>query len=140
MSGGQPPFTISIEIRYADIDSLQHVNNARYFTFMEQSRAKYFAHLGLWDGRNMSGLGIILAETGCEYRRPIRYGDKVQVQARTVRLGSKSIEMRHEIVNEEGVSFATGRATLVCFDYERDQTITIPEDWRKTLKDFENLE
>ena len=140
MGGRQKPFTVPVQIRYADIDSLQHVNNARYFTFMEQARTEYFAHLGLWDGRNMDKLGVILAQTSCDYQRPIRFGDQVEVTIETVRLGSKSFQMAYQIQSSQGEHYASGEATLVCFDYDREETIPIPTEWRKTLADFEGLE
>lgn len=139
MDGERQPFTIPIEVRYADIDSLQHVNNARYFSFMEQARAKYFAHLGLWDGRDMRALAVILAQTSCEFRRPIRFGDPVAVQVRTVRLGSKSFDMTYRLVGGDEKLHALGRATLVCFDYDQNKTVSIPEDWRQAIEGREQL-
>jgi hypothetical protein len=40
-----------IEVRYGDLDPQGHLNNAKYLTFMEQTRVKYFLKLGLWDGQ-----------------------------------------------------------------------------------------
>jgi len=34
-----------IEIRYGDIDAQGHVNNACYFTYMEQTRVRYIGSL-----------------------------------------------------------------------------------------------
>ncbi|MFP3852723.1 MAG: acyl-CoA thioesterase [Anaerolineales bacterium] len=133
-------FTVPIQVRYADIDSLQHVNNARYFSFMEQARASYFAHLGLWNGERMRDLSVILAQTSCQYKRPIRFGDAVFVRAKTVRLGGKSFDMRYELVDDKDTLYAVGEATLVCFDYHENRAIPIPREWRRTLAEFEGLD
>ena len=37
-------FSVPVDVRYADIDALQHVNNARYFTYMETARVHYEAN------------------------------------------------------------------------------------------------
>ena len=33
-------FSISIPVRYSDLDAQGHVNHARYFSFMEEARFK----------------------------------------------------------------------------------------------------
>jgi acyl-CoA thioester hydrolase len=35
-------FYLPIQVRYGDIDPQWHVNNARFFTHMEQGRVPYF--------------------------------------------------------------------------------------------------
>ena len=34
-------FFIHVEVRFSDLDALNHVNNAVYFTYMEQARIHY---------------------------------------------------------------------------------------------------
>jgi acyl-CoA thioester hydrolase len=138
---GEPAgLRVPIEIRYADIDSLQHVNNARYFTFMEQARAYYFKELGLWRGQSMSSLGVILAHTSCDFLRPIRFSDQVWVETSTVKLGGKSFDMRYDIMNEADEPYARGKATLVCYSYDEEKAIPMPADWRQRLAEFESLQ
>lgn len=128
-----------VEVRYADLDALRHVNNARYFTYMEQARASYLQALHLWDGRDMASLGVIVAQASCQYRRAIQYGDAVLVGVATVELGEKSIHMVYRLEGDEGTLFAEGRTTLVAYDYGAQKSIAIPEDWRRTLSFFEGL-
>lgn len=40
-------FCHAIEVRFADLDALRHVNNAAHFTHMEQDRRKCFERLGV---------------------------------------------------------------------------------------------
>jgi len=133
-------FRHPIEVRYADIDSFRHVNNARYFTYMEQGRSRYFEHLGLWDGRTLDRLEIILASISCDYKRPIAFGDQVVVAVATIRLGRKSFDMRYAIEDDEGDLFAEGQATLVAYDYRAGRSIELPAEWRQRLAEFEGLD
>lgn len=41
---------VTIDIRFADLDAMGHVNNAVYLTYMETARLRYALELGLWDG------------------------------------------------------------------------------------------
>ncbi len=129
-----------IEVRYADIDAQGHVNNVVYFTYMEQARARYLEHLGLWDGRDFSALGIILAEASCTYRAAIQYDQPIEVGVRTARLGQRSFDLEYLVRDAgDGREMAVGRTVAVAYDYRRGETVPIPESWRRTIETFEGL-
>jgi acyl-CoA thioester hydrolase len=128
-----------IEIRYGDIDAQRHVNNARYFTFMEQARANYLMSLGLWSGEDFDTIGIIMAEQSCTYLSPIMLQQRVEVGVRAERMGTKSIELSYDLRDAESrLTLATGRSTLVAYDYQKAQSIVIPEAWREIIEGFES--
>ncbi len=129
-----------ISIRYGDIDAQGHVNNACYFTYMEETRVRYIASLGLWDRRAFNSIGIILAETSCRFLAPIGLTDDVRVGVCTTHLGTKSLitEYRFEEATQRRL-MASGRAVLVAYDYGRQTSIPIPVNWREALARFEGL-
>ena len=55
-------FIYPIQIRYGDLDPQWHVNNARFVTYLEQSRFAYLVELGLFDGKGFFDLGLIVAD------------------------------------------------------------------------------
>lgn len=135
-----PPFRFfhPIEVRYGDLDPQRHVNHAKYFTYMEMARAKYIEQLGLWQGRDFDRLGMIVAQASCDYKQAIRYGQRVRVGVRTVRLGNKSLELDYRIEDEaDGAELATGKTVMVAYDYIKGQSMPIPEAWRRAIEDFE---
>jgi acyl-CoA thioester hydrolase len=134
-------FYLPIQVRYGDIDPQRHVNNSRFFTYMEQGRIAYFQHLGLWDGVDFDRIGIILLEMKITFQAPILYGQSIRVGVRTERLGNKSMEVISTLENiESGVEVARGESILVAYDYERGQSLVIPDDWRKVVQEYEGLE
>jgi acyl-CoA thioester hydrolase len=129
-----------IEVRYADIDAQGHANNAVYFTYMEQARALYIQHLGLWEGSDFNAIGIILAEATCTYKAPIHFGQTIRVGVKTVRLGNRSLELNYSLQDaESGQEMATGRTIQVAYDYPKGESIPIPEKWRRTVEVFEGI-
>jgi len=123
-----------IEIRYADIDAQRHVNNARYFAYMEQARAKFVQALGLWSGEDFDAIGFILAEQSCTYNAPITYRHRIQIGVRTTRLGRKSFELAYSFQDQEtGQELAIGRTVLVAYDYQAAQSVPLPDSWRDAL-------
>jgi acyl-CoA thioester hydrolase len=129
-----------IEIRYGDLDPQGHVNNARYLTYLEQARIEYIMHLGLWDGQWFSQIGIILADAHLTFQAPIYFGQPIHVGVRTTRLGNKSLTVEYLIEdNSTHKEHAHGSTVLVTYDYENNQTIPIPENWRQRISEFEHL-
>lgn len=129
-----------IEVRYGDLDPQGHVNNAKYLTYMEQSRIAYLRHLGLWSSNSFMDLGIILADAQITFRAPILFENAVRVGVRTTRLGNKSFDVIHCIENsQDGSLFATGKSVLVTYDYRTQRTLPIPDTWREIISTFEQL-
>jgi len=129
-----------VEIRYGDIDAQRHVNNARYFTYLESARTNYVKNLGLWDGSDFDAIGIILVETTCTFKAPISFGQHIKVGVRTVRLGNKSLEMQHTFQDiDSGQEMATARSVIVAYDYQKERSISIPKEWREAIETFEGI-
>lgn len=129
-------FSISIPIRYADIDAQRHVNNVAYFTFMEQARVDYAREVGFRQDESFEALGMIVAEASCSYRAPAHLWDTVTVWARVCRLGNKSFHFEYRLETVRGL-IATGRSVQVCYDYARHQSMPIPDAWRAAIVAYE---
>lgn len=127
-----------IQVRWADMDALGHVNNATYLTYLEQARIGYFNALGLWDG-SMDKLGLIMARVVLDYRVPLVASDEVHVFTRCARLGGKSFDTEQVIARRAkdgsgGIEIAAqGTITVVVFDYAANQSAPIPQAWRDKL-------
>lgn len=133
-------FSVPISVRYADIDALQHVNNATFFTYMETARIEYFHQVLDWSS-SFEDLSIIIARAECDYTLPLEWGDAVRVHLRTSRLGHKSFDFDYVITKAAGGGpaqiAATGRTVQVAYDYRADATVPVPESWRARMLDFE---
>lgn len=131
---------INLPIRYRDLDTLGHVNNVVYLTYIEQARITYFNDLDLWDG-SPSEAGLILARNVIDYKHPLSLTDQaVDVWTRIGRLGGKSFDMMHVLTiekDDEAQIVAEATITMVAFNYITQSAITLPDDWRKAIIDYE---
>jgi acyl-CoA thioester hydrolase len=84
-----------VEMRWSDLDAMGHVNNAVYFTYLEQARALYCHESCNWDWAND---GLILASAHIEYIAQLRYPAPAMAYVRTSRIGTKSLEMEYLII------------------------------------------
>jgi len=134
-------FFIPIQVRYADLDAQWHVNNSRFLTFMEQCRLDYLQQLGLFDGETFLDLRLIIADVHVSYKAPITLNQKIRVGTRTLKIGNKSIQFEYVIEDEEtGEVCGTGEVVGVCYNFWTHETMTVPDEWRKKLSEFEGRE
>ena len=130
-------FSSQVHIRWADIDALQHVNNAVYLSYFEQARIEYFREVVKWD---WDALGMILASNTIHYLAPLFPRDKASILMRTSRLGGKSFEMEYLVEKEskDGPTIITyASAVLVAYDYRNDQTVAVPDAYKEAIFAFE---
>jgi acyl-CoA thioester hydrolase len=130
-------FSCPVEIRFADMDALAHVNNAKYFTYMETGRLQYFRQIVGWQG-DRSELGVILARAACDFKLPLALGDLAEVHVRVTRIGEKSFEFGYMIVRKPDQEVAAiGSSVQVAYDYEMNTSIRIPDEWRQKMLAYE---
>ncbi len=129
-------WSVSIPIRYHDIDAQRHLNNVAVLEFGEHARVMYLKAVGLWEGRDFESLGMILAKVSCTYKAPAYLGETVTVWVRVSRLGTKSFDFEY-LLEVEGREIATGQTVQVCYDYLRKESIPMPDEWRARIMEFE---
>jgi len=89
-----------IELRWSDVDSYQHVNNAKYLTYLEEVRDHWLAEHVL----QVAGAGdFVLVRVAIDYRRELTLEDAfVIAKCVPVRVGRASVTTREEIWSEPG--------------------------------------
>lgn len=111
-------FSLEIKIRYRDIDSMGHVNNAVYSTYLEEARTRYY--MKLTNCKNLSDLGFILAAIKCDYNSPATIEDKLRVYVRPTSVGKTSWTFKYEIRDENsGRLIAEADTIQVAYDYKK---------------------
>jgi acyl-CoA thioester hydrolase len=128
-------FVHRLEVRFRDCDPMGHVNNAVYLTYLEQTRFTHWRSLwGFGSPQLPPGMpGVILARVECDYKRPARYGDTLEVRMRVAELGRTSFRYEYEIVDAEGRTVLTAKTVQVMYDYAAEQPVPIPDDIRALL-------
>jgi acyl-CoA thioester hydrolase len=131
-------FYHEVQARYGDLDPQGHVNNARYFTYMEMARIVYFRELGLWRGNSFTDLGVILADIHISFKASIQFAQRLRVGARISRIGNKSMTMDNVLEDLDGNAlYATSTSTLVAYDYRTGASVPVSNEWRQKIMAFE---
>jgi acyl-CoA thioester hydrolase len=109
-------------VRFRDVDSMGHVNNAVYSTYLEQAR------IGILGGLEP----FILARVEIDFRAQLQAGEAVEVRSRCMNVGTKSFELQHEIWASERL-VAEARSVLVGYDYDHGASVPLTDELRRTL-------
>ena len=103
-----------IEIRWRDLDSSRHVNNAVYLSYLEEVRSGWLAQV--LGGRELVD-DFVLARVAINYRRQLTLDDgHVIARCRLERVGSSSVTTIEEIRAGSGELAAEAETVLVAWD------------------------
>jgi len=128
---GKDIFETTVEIRFADIDAMGHVNNAVYFSYFEQARMAYFKErvARIWDWNED---GVIVARNEIYYNYPVFQKDPMNIRLWVEHVGSKSFSVCYRVVVGERLC-ASGKSVLVCFNHKNKATQVLPEAWKSVF-------
>jgi acyl-CoA thioester hydrolase len=122
-----------IDVRWGDMDSYGHVNNAVYATYVEEARLRWFASLaGPW--RTDSYAPVIAAQT-INYRRQLEWPAALRVSLALERVGNSSLTIGFTIATHDdaGVVHADGSSVLVWVDPASGCSTPLPAVMRGVL-------
>lgn len=125
---------VDVYVRFCETDAAGHVNNVSYFMYLEEARTKLFKEMGMGVDSDTS-LSFIIASTKCDYVAQAYAGEQLQISSAVEQIGTKSFRIKHMIKNVDmDTRIAEGSATMVCFNYEEQKTVSIPNFLRKNLE------
>lgn len=127
-----------IEFRDTDGAGIAHFSN--FFAYMEQAEHALLRHVGLsvvlHDGE--ATLSWPRVHATCDYFKPARFEDLLDVRVQIERLGEKSVTygVRFEL---DGELIAAGRITSVCCRFRTGQapeSIRIPDSFVARIRPY----
>lgn len=121
-----------VTLRFSDQDSLGHINNVAYAAYVEQARVALIDALLRQRGKG-AGIDYILANVHIDYRREMHFPGVVDIGARLLRVGTKSITSGYGLF-KDSANVATATSVNVFFDPESGRSMAIPEALRKVLE------
>ncbi|MEB1610657.1 acyl-CoA thioesterase [Xanthomonas arboricola] len=121
---------IPISVRWRDMDSMGHVNNAKYISYLEEARVRWM--LGVEGVAMTDRIAPVVAATNVNYKRPLVWPNDILVELFVERLGSSSITIGHRIVDQkdEGVLYSDGNVVVVWIDTQTGKSASLPETVR----------
>ncbi|AAZ17966.1 conserved hypothetical protein [Psychrobacter arcticus 273-4] len=117
-------------IHWGEMDAFNHLNNVVYYRYAESARIGYLQALGMFDGNMVT----VLAQSSCQYLRPVTYPDTLLLGVRCQRLGTTSIAIEYSYYSTaQAAIVATADAVIVRLDSNGQDKMPWTDEERERL-------
>jgi acyl-CoA thioester hydrolase len=128
--GGMTPIhshTISIRVRYPEVDGMGYLHHSRYLQYFEMGRVELLRSLGhSYADLERRGIFFVVVKAQVTYRAPARYDDELTLTTRLVRQTHVRYDHTYELHRGQSL-LAEGATTIACVD-RAGEVIQIPPD------------
>lgn len=125
---------IEVYVRFCETDAAGHVNNTSYFFYFEEARTKFFKELN--SQKNLP-FNFILASITCDYLSQAYASQSLKLSTVVQKVGTKSFTLLHTLQDKDtGADIASCTSVSVCFNYEEQTSIAIPDYIREELEKY----
>jgi acyl-CoA thioester hydrolase len=109
------PHRLALRVYWEDTDAAGIVYYANYLKFAERGRTELLRALGIDQGRLRaeSGLAFAVRRCVCEYLRPARLDDAIEVTTEATEIGAATCRMRQRVLRGDEV-LAELDVTVAC--------------------------
>jgi acyl-CoA thioester hydrolase len=106
----------TVRVRYAETDCMGVVYYANYFVWFEIGRTDWLRDTGQsYRAMEAEGLQLPVIEAHCEYRRPAKYDDELQIRTQATRMTPIRIRFDYEVTRGDE-TLVTGHTIHVAID------------------------
>lgn len=133
-------FHVQRRVEFCDTDMAGIVHFSNFFRYMEYAEVEFLRARGLNVKMEAQGrqVGFPRVAAACDYLKPARFEDLLDIAVRVERLGTKSVTYAMEFTCR-GEVLARGKVTSVCClitEGKALQAVDIPESYRRKVEAF----
>jgi len=136
--GGAMAFTTRIKVRFGDVDRAGIAYYPNLYHFCHVAFEEFFEHFvgipypKLIEDEN---LGFPTVRVESYFRRPVKYGDTIEIRVGIARVGESSVTFEFRAAREgEGQLLFASSQTCVGVDMKTFQPMRIPDGLRETFR------
>ncbi len=122
------PHWTTINVRFRDLDPLNHVNNAIFSTYYEEARIQFIQEVPELSQQLQQGFSYVLAQLSIDFVKPVTFPSEILIGSGVKELGNSSITSFQAIYIKKTKELASvAEASGVWFDLEKQRPSRIPE-------------
>jgi acyl-CoA thioester hydrolase len=125
------PYRLTDNVRFADLDPNQHVNNAVYATYFETGRVTLMKDRSF--GLMPDGLAWIMVRLDIHFRAELRWPGTIEMGLGVAKLGRTSVTF-DQVVFSEGKCVASAQSVSVLIDDNTRKPTPLTEEIIANLK------
>jgi acyl-CoA thioester hydrolase len=122
--------TITIRVRYPEVDAMGYLHHSRFFQYFEMGRVELLRSRGInYADLERQGIFFVVAKVECKYRAAARYDEELTLLTRVTRQAHVRIDHAYEL-RRGSTLLAEASTTIACVD--RDGRLReIPQELRR---------
>ncbi|GGC72518.1 acyl-CoA thioesterase [Marinobacter halophilus] len=121
--------SLTMALRWGDMDAYGHANNTVYFRFFEEARIIWLASLEL--GGTDEPTGPVIIKTSATFLKELTHPANVVVETYADKAGNTSLETYHLLKDSEtGAVYAEGYAKIVWMNRATRKSTSLPDTLR----------
>ena len=133
-------FIYKRRIEFRDTDMAGIVHFSVFHAYMEEAEHAFLRTLGLGVIYEIDGKQISFPRVNatCNYRRPIKFEEQIEIEVTIAKLGNSSITYDHHF-KRDGETIAEGSITVVCCEFQHGlppKSCPIPDGFREKVQPF----
>ena len=129
---------VEIQVRFNDIDMLGHVSNTVYLNYFDTGKSSYIEEVV--KDYDFKVEAIVEASVKIDFFEPVFMNARIAVLTRITKLGNKSFTFEHQLIDANTHKIHAACTTvMVCFNPQKQESIQIPENWRKKIMEYEGI-
>lgn len=130
--------SVDISVRFSEVDSLGIVWHGHYLKYFEDGREAFGTEHGLgYLDVYKEGYVIPIVKINCDYKRSLKYGDKINIQTTYWETDAAKLKFSYVIKNlETDEVIATGMSLQVFLDSQNNLCLNVPEfflNWKRRI-------
>jgi YbgC/YbaW family acyl-CoA thioester hydrolase len=121
--------TFIIPIRISDINYGNHVGNDAFVSIIHEARMQWLRQYGYTELK-IEGTGLIMSDIALEFKNESFYGDMVEVRLGASEISRVGFELYYQLFtkrNNENILLANAKTGMICYDYDANKVVSIPE-------------
>ncbi len=123
----------TIKVQFRDVDSLKHVNNAVYLSYLETARMELYEQT--FGPDCFERFPFILAEITVRFLAPAALGEMLDLLIRVSDIGQKSYRFQYLIRSRtHDRTVCEAESVQVFYDYEKERSFEVPEKWKQAIE------
>jgi acyl-CoA thioester hydrolase len=118
--------TISLRVRYPEVDAMGYLHHSRFLQYFEIGRVELLRSVGFsYADLERRGVFFVVVKAECRYRAPARYDEELHLTTRVKRQTHVRIDHTYEL--KRGDTLLAEAATTIACVNKQGEVIQIPE-------------
>jgi acyl-CoA thioester hydrolase len=106
--------TISIRVRYPEVDRMGYLHHSRYIQFFEMGRIELLRAAGhCYGDLEARGVFFVVVKLECKYKAPAKFDDELTLVTKVARMTQVRIDHTYQLIRGETL-LAEAATTIAC--------------------------